>query len=230
MVQLTRSGSTRSSGAASWWSIHVALVATALVEAHQGTTLAVNHSGSTSIAGAITGGVAIVVGKVWWWSSGNRWLSHSTCHHSTSDNHTSTGVPCQAIKENNVILDKKYINYYNMLLFFCVIVTVCVCVCVILLHEFPPWWMEKVIVYYYYFLTGASLTISIIMFHKKKGKIQYGNRIWETLAKVFSQTLIHGNTKNETRQTKEEGKKWGSSMARGKVGTKKTKSWQSIPT
>ena len=35
---------------------------------------------------------------------------------------------------------------------------------------------------------------------KKEGTIQYGNRTWGTHARVFSQTLAHGNSKNEIRQ------------------------------
>ena len=35
---------------------------------------------------------------------------------------------------------------------------------------------------------------------KKEGTIQYGYRTWETHAPVFSQTLTHGNSKNEIRQ------------------------------
>ena len=34
---------------------------------------------------------------------------------------------------------------------------------------------------------------------KKEGTIQYGYRKWGTHARVFSQTLTHGNSKNEIR-------------------------------
>ena len=34
---------------------------------------------------------------------------------------------------------------------------------------------------------------------KKEGTIQYGYRKWGTHARVFSQTLAHGNSKNEIR-------------------------------
>ena len=35
---------------------------------------------------------------------------------------------------------------------------------------------------------------------KKEGTIQYGYRTWGTRARVFCQTLEHGNSKNEIRQ------------------------------
>ena len=43
---------------------------------------------------------------------------------------------------------------------------------------------------------------------KSKYHLVYGYRKWGTRARVFSQTLAHGNSKNETRQkeTGEEGK------------------------
>ena len=57
---------------------------------------------------------------------------------------------------------------------------------------------------------------------KKEGTIQYGYRTWGTHARVFSQTLTHGNSKNEIRQrTDEDGKKRGVSMERSKARTNK---------
>ena len=50
----------------------------------------------------------------------------------------------------------------------------------------------------------------------KKSTIQYGNRKCGTHARVFSQTLAHGNNKNEDKET-EEGKKRGVSMERNKA-------------
>ena len=54
------------------------------------------------------------------------------------------------------------------------------------------------------------------LFHlaKKEGTIQYGYRTWGTHARVFSQTLAHGNSKNEIRQRnrrrhKEERREYG---------------------
>ena len=35
---------------------------------------------------------------------------------------------------------------------------------------------------------------------KEEGTIQYGYRKWGTHARAFSQTLVHGNSKNEIRQ------------------------------
>ena len=56
---------------------------------------------------------------------------------------------------------------------------------------------------------------------KKQGTIQYGYKKWGTRARVFSQTLAHGNSTNEKdKETDEEGKKRGESMERSKAGTK----------
>ena len=51
---------------------------------------------------------------------------------------------------------------------------------------------------------------------QKKARItQYGHRKWGTHARVFSQTLVHGNSKNEIdKETDEEGKKRAISMER----------------
>ena len=40
------------------------------------------------------------------------------------------------------------------------------------------------------------------LFHlaKEEGTIQYGYRKWGTHARMFSQTLAHGNSKNQIRQ------------------------------
>ena len=52
--------------------------------------------------------------------------------------------------------------------------------------------------------------------------MQYGYRTWGTHARVFSETLAHGNSKNEIRQeTDGDGKKRGVSMERSKAGTNK---------
>ena len=52
---------------------------------------------------------------------------------------------------------------------------------------------------------------------KKEGTIQYGNRKSGTHARVFSQTLEHGNSKNEIRERKDkDGKKSGVSVERDK--------------
>ena len=58
---------------------------------------------------------------------------------------------------------------------------------------------------------------------KAEGTIQYGYRTWGTHERVFSQTLAHGNSKNEISQkeTDEDGKKRGVSMERSKAGTNK---------
>ena len=39
---------------------------------------------------------------------------------------------------------------------------------------------------------------------------------------MFSQTLMHGNSKNEIRQTDDDGKKRGASMERSKAGTNRS--------
>ena len=46
------------------------------------------------------------------------------------------------------------------------------------------------------------------------------HRKWETHARVFSQTLAHGNSKMKYDKETEEGKKRDVSMARSKTGTK----------
>ena len=56
---------------------------------------------------------------------------------------------------------------------------------------------------------------------KKLSTIQYGFRKCGTHALVFSQTLAHGNSKNEIdNETDEDGKKRGVSMEKSKAGTK----------
>ena len=57
---------------------------------------------------------------------------------------------------------------------------------------------------------------------KKDGTIQYGYRTWGTHARVFTQTLAHGNSKNEIRQTTDEDtQKRGVSMGKSTAGTNK---------
>ena len=60
---------------------------------------------------------------------------------------------------------------------------------------------------------------------KEEGTIQYGYKTWGTHARVFSQTLAHGNSTNEIRQRDRirdaDGKKRGVSMERSKAGTNK---------
>ena len=48
----------------------------------------------------------------------------------------------------------------------------------------------------FYFVHVYSCTVG------KMSIIQYGYRKWRTHARVFSQTLAHGNSKNEIRQRK----------------------------
>ena len=60
-----------------------------------------------------------------------------------------------------------------------------------------------------YYMHGSQLDLILIdkdladrLFRiaKKEGIIQYGYRTWGTHAQVFSQTLVHGNSKNKIRQ------------------------------
>ena len=68
----------------------------------------------------------------------------------------------------------------------------------------------------------ASAKAKTISRRKKSKTIQYGNTKLETHARLFSQTLAHGKSKNEIRQKKtEEERKRGASMERNRVGTKK---------
>ena len=60
---------------------------------------------------------------------------------------------------------------------------------------------------------GPKRTISP---HDKRRQLQHGCRKWGTHARVFSQTLMHGNSKNEIRQRSMR----GMSMERSKVGMK----------
>ena len=55
---------------------------------------------------------------------------------------------------------------------------------------------------------------------KKEGTIQYGYRTWGTHARVFSQTLAHGNSKNDN-ETDEDTQKRGVSMEKSTAGTNK---------
>ena len=60
----------------------------------------------------------------------------------------------------------------------------------------------QILNYYYHhcwFLTGDSSTISILSFCEKNCTIQYIYRKLGTNAGVFSQTLTHGDSKNEIR-------------------------------
>ena len=113
----------------------------------------------------------------------------------------------------------------------------CVCVCVIRLDSTtPPWWREKVMIYYYFIiwhhrLVSYSRTSGLLerqystfaqntlmcMCSCTVSIIQCGYRKWGTHARVFSQTLAYGNSKNEIRQRD---KKRCVSIARGKAGTK----------
>ena len=57
---------------------------------------------------------------------------------------------------------------------------------------------------------------------KKEGTIQYGHRTWGTHARVFSQTLAHGNSKNEIRQWDrrrhtEERREYGKKVQRARI-------------
>ena len=55
---------------------------------------------------------------------------------------------------------------------------------------------------HYSILTGeASTKASTISPSEKESTIQYGNRKCRTHALMFTQTLEHGNSKNEIRQT-----------------------------
>ena len=46
------------------------------------------------------------------------------------------------------------------------------------------------------------LCAGVVALSEKASTIQYGYRKWGTHARVFSQTLAHGNSKNEIRQRK----------------------------
>ena len=63
----------------------------------------------------------------------------------------------------------------------------------------------------------------VLLFHQSEkcgSTIQYGYSKWGTQARVFSQALAQGNSKNEKTQTDEEGKKRGVSIERSKAITK----------
>ena len=82
--------------------------------------------------------------------------------------------------------------------------------------------LNAVIYYFYYcsFLPGDSSTISIMSLLEKMGSIRYGYRKLGTHARVFSQTLAHGNSKNENKtkqKTAEECKTKGVIMERSKA-------------
>ena len=51
-----------------------------------------------------------------------------------------------------------------------------------------------------FLIEGKSTMKNAMVRNKKKRTIQYGYRKYETHERVFSQTLMHGNSKNEIRQ------------------------------
>ena len=83
--------------------------------------------------------------------------------------------------------------------------------------------------YFYFFVPNTHCALVDVYCRKKASTISYGYRKWGTQARVFSQTLAHGNSKNEIeKETDEDGKKRGVSKKRSKAGTKKKKSRRPI--
>ena len=53
---------------------------------------------------------------------------------------------------------------------------------------------------YFSFFAPNTHCALVVELPEKASTIQYGYRKWGTRARVFSQTLAHGNSKNEIRQ------------------------------
>ena len=54
--------------------------------------------------------------------------------------------------------------------------------------------------YFWFFTPNTHCALVIALSEKKASTIQYGYRKCVTHARVFSQALVHGNSKNEIRQ------------------------------